>query len=601
MLPIKLKYSKYHKVIFILSVFVLLFIGSITFNHLKKTNQSSQLVMHTYEVGMKLEELLSHVKDSEINIRSFSILKDSTYLLLFNSSELQIDTLFSKIKILTSDSKIQQDNLQDIIEIVKKRNDNIANYLTSTSLEVGFNDDYFRYRFNENNNLLVKIRKNINLMINVEKDNLQFRNENYSDYKYLTPILTLGILLVSLLLLILTYIKINMDIETLRKSNTKLSKAQFLSKQAEILSKFGTWDWNLVNNEVSYSDNLYRILGFERQNFEPGKTFNDYVHPEDRAKLEQKTESIRNGQEINNFYFRIIDAHGQTKHLRASGKIFENQLTGRTILGLTADVTAEHVQILKINERNMELEQHVKELDEFNHLVSHDLQEPLRKIETFISLLDNKELNNLSDFGKGYVIKISKASSRMRKLINDMLEYSRTSRADKNYEKIDLTSSLYDSLMELSHTIEVKKAIINQVSLPTIDAIEFQMQQLFTNLISNSLKYTKENVAPVIDITYRKVIALEESLLKLSTADKYHKITIADGGIGFEQEYSEEIFKLFNRLHGKTEYEGTGVGLAICKKIVENHRGYIFAKSSPNLGSEFIIYIPYEYSEDIYQ
>jgi signal transduction histidine kinase len=128
--------------------------------------------------------------------------------------------------------------------------------------------------------------------------------------------------------------------------------------------------------------------------------------------------------------------------------------------------------------------------------------------------------------------------------------------------------------------------------LPIISGIHFQMQQLFSNLLSNSLKYSKEDSTPIITISHTQIIGRDEPLLFDNSHKKYYKIAFADNGIGFEQEHAEQIFQLFNRLHGKTEYEGTGVGLAICKKIVENHKGFIFANSQPNEGSCFTVFIP---------
>jgi len=225
-------------------------------------------------------------------------------------------------------------------------------------------------------------------------------------------------------------------------------------------------------------------------------------------------------------------------------------------------------------------------------VASHDLQEPLRKIQTFISRINDKEKDNLSEFGIEYLGRIEKASNRMRVLINDLLQYSRTNRTEKIFEKIDLNEQLINSFLELSQNIEDKKAIINHSELPKVNGISFQMQQLFTNLLSNSLKYAKENVAPIINITCSDTVAKNESKLKDDTSKKYYKIEFTDNGIGFDQENAEKIFLLFNRLHGKTEYQGTGVGLAICKKIVETHDGHIFATSKLGEGTTFTVYLP---------
>ena len=242
---------------------------------------------------------------------------------------------------------------------------------------------------------------------------------------------------------------------------------------------------------------------------------------------------------------------------------------------------------------NLELERNNKELSAFNYAASHDLQEPLRKIQTFISRLEEKEADKFSDSGHQYLERIKSASSRMRLLIDDLLQFSRTNKPDKKFVVADLNELLENAKQDVAITILEKKAQITSDTLPKAAVIAFQIQQLFLNLLSNSLKYSKTDKVPIIQINYSKVMAKEEPhLIKASKSD-YHKITFTDNGIGFDQKYAEKIFDLFNRLHNKQDYSGTGIGLSICKKIIENHRGFIFAKGEINVGSVFTVYLPY--------
>ncbi|HEY6143182.1 MAG TPA: ATP-binding protein, partial [Flavobacterium sp.] len=344
---------------------------------------------------------------------------------------------------------------------------------------------------------------------------------------------------------------------------------------------------------ITYSDNLYRILGTEPQSFEAGQdNFIKFVHPEDVAIANNIFNKILDDENLPHTYFRIIRPDGAIRFLRSVGKLFVDNLGNKTVLGVTGDLTDEHNKNELLEDRNQELEQRIKELNEFNQVASHDLQEPLRKIQTFISRIDDKDKEKMSDAGKEYLSRMESASNRMRVLINDLLQYSKANRSENDLTTINLNEILSDSLIELSQNIEDKKAVVNYTKLPLINGIPFQMQQLFSNLLSNSLKYSKENSSPIIDISYIEIIAKTEAVLKERSLKKYYKINFTDNGIGFEQEYAEKIFLLFNRLHGKTEYQGTGVGLAICKKIVENHKGYIFANSKPDQGTTFSIYLP---------
>jgi len=265
----------------------------------------------------------------------------------------------------------------------------------------------------------------------------------------------------------------------------------------------------------------------------------------------------------------------------------------KQLIGTTADVTEDIRNYDIIEQRNRELELNNKELSTFNYVASHDLQEPLRKIQTFLSRLELKENDNLSDKGKLYIEKIKSSSSRMRLLIDDLLQYSRTSKSEKKFVETNMNMLLEQAKDELSDSIASNNAHIIIDNLPSMEVIPFQIQQLFTNLINNSLKYRQEGIDPKIEIRYNEVLSKSVEFLKPSLHKFHHHITIKDNGIGFDQSYAEKIFILFKRLHSRDEYSGTGIGLSICKKIVENHNGAIVASGIPNNGAQFDIYLPF--------
>jgi two-component system CheB/CheR fusion protein len=232
-------------------------------------------------------------------------------------------------------------------------------------------------------------------------------------------------------------------------------------------------------------------------------------------------------------------------------------------------------------------------LDQFAHAASHDLQEPLRKILTFSMRLQNNHKDELSTEVISYLHKIEAASNRMTALIKDLLNYSRLFHHENSFSKTDLNDTLNNNLIDFELLIEEKKAEIVIAKLPTLEAIPFQMSQLFHNLISNSLKFSKEGVPPVISITYREFPEKEiEKYAKLKIAISYVEIIFRDNGIGFEQKYADQIFTIFQRIHNKESYSGTGIGLALCKKIIENHQGEIFVWSKENEGTVFHIILP---------
>lgn len=233
-----------------------------------------------------------------------------------------------------------------------------------------------------------------------------------------------------------------------------------------------------------------------------------------------------------------------------------------------------------------------KELLAFTYVSSHDLQEPLRKIQTFVTIILEKENENLSENGKYNFQRMQLAAGRMQQLIDDLLAFSRINTTELKFEKADLRIIVDEVNVELKDTIQEKNAIIEAAHLCSANIITFQFRQLMYNLISNALKFSKPDVPPHIIIKSRIIKGNKLYNEKLSPDKSYCHIMIKDNGIGFESHFSERIFEVFQKLHGKDVYGGTGIGLAIVKKIVENHNGIIIATSELNKGATFDIYFP---------
>ena len=232
-----------------------------------------------------------------------------------------------------------------------------------------------------------------------------------------------------------------------------------------------------------------------------------------------------------------------------------------------------------IQQSLIKLEESNKELENFAYIASHDLQEPLRKIQSFTQLLIDEENEKISDSGKTYMHHLIDASGRMRMLIDDLLNFSKLTSKPKSLEKVDLNELYKIVLTDLSKVIEEKKAKITVDQLPTIEADKSQMYRLFENLTTNSLKYQREGVVPEINV-------------HVEISENGVKISFKDNGIGFNMEYVDKIFIIFKRLHTKADYSGTGIGLAMVKKIIDYHNGNISADSKEGIGTTFFVTLP---------
>jgi len=254
-----------------------------------------------------------------------------------------------------------------------------------------------------------------------------------------------------------------------------------------------------------------------------------------------------------------------------------------------------------LEEKLRELERTNAELEQFAYVASHDLQEPLRKIRTFGERLLRKHADRFDDDGQMNLHKINESAARMQQLINDLLAFSRTTNSlEQNFEMVDLNQILESVKEELSVAISAKSAQLNIEPLPTLTATAHQMKQLFANLISNALKYSHLDIPPVVSIVYALINADEvKHLAEARPETTYHHFSVRDNGIGFESQYTEKIFLIFQRLHNRNEYEGTGIGLAICRRIVNNHRGFIKAESEVGKGAVFHVYLPITTAEDL--
>jgi PAS domain S-box-containing protein len=345
-----------------------------------------------------------------------------------------------------------------------------------------------------------------------------------------------------------------------------------------------------IEKALGYSSGEITALG--------SSVIREIFHPDDAAEMPVRLAQYNvPGQPKSLFQFecRLKNKNGEWCWFLIREVVFRRNEDGKIsqLLGAAINITMRKEMEDKLFHQTMALQQSNTSLGEFAYVASHDLKEPLRKISTFTDRLLNMETEDFSEEAKLYLNKVIESSARMQQLIDDLLSISMIS-SEQSFQTYSLKLVAEEVIQTLEHKIEEKKAVIKISDLPQVRIVPSQFRQLFQNLISNSLKFSKKDTQPVITITHKLLRPYELPHSNLGKASKYLEIKISDNGIGFDKVFSEKIFTIFQRLHNRSQYEGTGIGLAICRRIVENHRGVIFATGSQQEGATFTVVIPYQ-------
>jgi PAS domain S-box-containing protein len=394
------------------------------------------------------------------------------------------------------------------------------------------------------------------------------------------------------------------DVTSQKETERKLEENRlFINKIADAAPAIIA-SYNIQTGEFAYvSKGLQKMLGYNPDHArEAGLAFfTDLVHPEDlphilRQNQKSHLHANSNGHDtagVIEFICRFRHANGTYRWFQTFGTVFSRDAAGKVdlVLNISLDINEKIKAEEILHRRTAELQQSNANLQEFAFVASHDLKEPLRKISTLGDRLRQTERDNYTANGKVYLDKMITGAVRMQQMVDDLLALSQITTVNL-FEPTDLNQLLGEVLQTFESRIELLHATISAERLPTAAVVPSQFRQLFQNLISNSLKFTRNGVRPVLTITSDWPPESEIRPMNLREASSYVRITFTDNGIGFDNRFSEKIFAIFQRLHGKAEYEGTGIGLAICRKVMENHGGHLQAAGRPGEGSAFTIILP---------
>lgn len=385
------------------------------------------------------------------------------------------------------------------------------------------------------------------------------------------------------------YVKVVRDVTEQKEAQEALRVMEERHRIALHSAEMGAWDWNVDEDQVTWNEQHFRLLALEPVNekFKSGFLL-QFVHEADFQQVVEEMQRAVNETGIYHTEFRVHRADGELRWMTSYGKAVEKTSNKSTrIVGVMYDSTVRKMVTEELSrlvaERTIELQRSNEDLRQFAHVASHDLKEPIRKIQTFNNRILDEYSESLPPKVKTFSEKINTSATRMMSMIDGVLRYSKLGNEEQALEPVDLGEIINMIKADLELLISQKEAVITVTDLPLVRAIPTLMYQLFYNLLLNSLKFAKKGEASRIEISWEN---------KPRNEDDFNRIAVSDNGIGFEQEFAGEIFKTFTRLHAADVYEGSGLGLALCKKIVERHGGSIIANSAPGKGTIFTIQFP---------
>jgi PAS domain S-box-containing protein len=593
--PAQPRYSIRRKIVlgFGLVLAMLCVIGLISYQSTRAFIGTAEWVAHTREVMEIQERTQRHLMEMESGRRGYIIRGDENALRGFEEAQSHIIENFNALKVFTADTPQQTLKLDRLLTLIQRSFSEqqseiemrrMQGFLPSSAL---FSKGVSEETTNEIRAILADFDREQRALL-AERAELTRINARATTITILVgSIFTFVALLVACVLIL-------RDVAARRRAEEALADEHNL-----LLSIIDTIPDHVYvkDTEGRYIlDNVAhrQLHGPKTEGSTTGRTVFDYYTPDEAARFEEDDRQVmETGEPILNREIIVPLEDGYGAWLQMTKVPLRNpagQIIG--LVGISADINDRKAAEEQLRLFAAQLERSNTELQNFASVASHDLQEPLRKIQAFSDRLRVKCGHALNEQGKDYLDRMQSAAQRMQVLIQDLLKLSRVTSRAQPFEDCDLGEIVRAVISDLEIMIEQKHAEIEVHDLPTIQADPLQMRQLFQNLISNALKFQRPGDLPRVIVEGRLFQMKERKTPGEPAGEQICKIVVRDNGIGFEPKFAEQIFVVFQRLHNRTEYEGTGIGLAICRKITDRHGGTIVAKSAEGQGAAFIVTLP---------
>lgn len=598
----------YVRIFFLGILVVLISVALLTFSNLNNYMDEVRLIRHSNRVLTAIQTVMFSVRDAETGHRGYQLTRDTTYLEPYYESLRQLPQQIATLDSLLADDEVQLRRADTLESKIENQFAIISQILSNARRSSLYMDRYESSLLAQGKDNMTLIRKLAQEITDYEEAKFRHLISNETDFRTTAPIALLLYTLVALAAVTFLFTRVldslrsrdqaeerlRESIENLRKEGLAREERELVLSEAETLANMGSWKWYQSTGSIVWSVGLYPIFNKEPGTQPTWESFLEHVHPEDKKAATEFFEQVkaRSGRVETNYR---IDVGGRFRYLMVVAHPKENPGTHQVdILGIVLDLTEQKVYEGQLQQFTAELQRSNQDLEQFAYVASHDLQEPLRKIRAFGDRLAAKYQSVLESQGSDYISRMQSAAARMQILIEELLSFSRVSRPGFETETLNMNAIIDEIRDDLETQIRREEATMTVGKLPGVRGERSQIKRLLQNLISNSVKFHKDGRGSHVDVSGRIVRGADvqsEFNVQLPKL-KYAQIEVKDDGIGFDERYLEKIFTIFQRLHGRTEYEGTGIGLAICRRIVANHGGFITARSEENKGSVFIVILP---------